>query len=189
MVSRSSSGDPLPVDGSGVVPSASEVPTDEPEPLSSESFSSSLPEPESEPEPSESLLRETSEPEPVSASESRPSESLSPDVFARSFDPESEEAPPSVEVELSFPVSLSADDPSLFASLPLAEPSSEVTPSVSADSLLSLSEPSTRSTVRRQAVVGVLRPPSAPASESSKWIRPGRWMLRTRRRPGRAVLR
>ena len=130
MVSRSSSGDPLPVDGSGVVPSASEVPTDEPEPLSSESFSSSLPEPESEPEPSESLLRETSEPEPVSASESRPSESLSPDVFARSFDPESDELPPSVEVELSFPVSLSADDPSLFASLPLAEPSSEVTPSL-----------------------------------------------------------
>ena len=135
MVSRSSSGDPLPVDGSGVVPSASEVPTDEPEPLSSESFSSSLPEPESEPEPSESLPREPSEPEPESASDSRPSESLSPEEFARSFDPESDEVEPSVEVELSFPVSLSEDDPSLLAALPplaslsAVEPSDEVVPS------------------------------------------------------------
>ena len=52
----------MPFDGSGVVPSASEAPIDEPEPSLSESFSSSSPESELEPDLSESLPREPSEP-------------------------------------------------------------------------------------------------------------------------------
>src|SRR5690606_1269830 len=155
----SSSGEPLPFDGSGVVPSASEVPADEPAP--SESFSSSSPESEL----SESLLREPSEPEPVSESDSLPSESPSADVSARSVESESDVVGLSVELVLSSEVSLSEDDPSVPASL--AEPSSAVTPSVSADSLLSLSEPSDEVDPSAVGAGSVsFDPPSAPASES-----------------------
>ena len=130
MVSRPS-WEPLPVDGSGVLPSASADPSEEPEPSSSssessESSSSSSPESESEAEESESLLREPS------AREFEPSESSSAEESARSFEPESFEATLSDEVSLSSEVSPRAAEPEselLFESEPLPESLSAREPS------------------------------------------------------------